>query len=60
MKYYVQFEEVNIVTVEVQAPTPEEAEKIAREELEEGLDYDSHRVTVDYSHTNDSVKVFQF
>ena len=60
MKYYVQFEEVNVVTIEIEASNGDEAEKLAKEKLEEGLDYDDPSVSVDYSHTTDNVKVFAF
>lgn len=57
--FTVQFFERNAVMVDVQAETKEEAVKIVQDMLEEGLDFESPSVQVEYSDTQNIFTVYQ-
>jgi hypothetical protein len=57
--YTVQFYERNCVSVEVKAENEQDAIKLVQDMMEEGLDYESHSVQVDYSDTQDVFTVYE-
>lgn len=59
MKYTVTFYEVNAVCVFQEADSPDAAIEIVKQRMEEGLDYNTEIVSMDYSHTLDTFSVFE-
>jgi len=59
MKYTVTYYEVNAVSIDVEAESESSAIELVQNMMEEGVDYDSPSVTVDYSHTLDKFEVYE-
>ena len=59
MKFTVTYYEVNAISVSVDAENKSAAINLVQNMMEEGIDYDSPSVTVDYSHTLDKFEVYE-